>query len=727
MSTATFDVAYDAMDAFNEEATELLRKLDVGLNDLSGADEPTRSTLLRDMLRWLHTLKGAASVVGIDDVRQYVHWLEERMRAIQEGKQTPESLVEFASGLEDLHIIVQSRRKEGQAPKATKLLVAADESPAPSVTKKQNAELLRLRPEKVDALHALVGELVVTRLQYDAIARRMMDIRDQSNDLADELRAFGTFCAGLRKGMNPRSHAELLVRLGRVSESAASAARGTTSITREIGLLEAQSSSVSTSIEESIRELRLVPLGTFFEDFARIVREAARETGKEARLVTEAGSAEIDRSVMMRLRDALGHLVRNAITHGIEPREVRESFGKNPSGFVKLEGQCVRSRAVIRVIDDGGGVDIEEVRRKAVRLGILRENEALTEDGLLDVLTQPGFSTRESADGLAGRGIGLDVVAGAVRALDGHIEMTTRQGVGTIFTIEVPVTASTGLGLVVTVGDYSFGILLTHVERAIRVDPKDVHSVFDRDAVTLDGSPIGIVSLARLVGLSDTHLPTARSPAVVLRMGRQRIVVTVDDVPGDQTLIVKPLGRAFAAAPHLSGAAVQPDGSMLPVLHVPALFARASALKAVGVTAPAHRLASIPGQTTQRQRSILVVDDSMTIRTLLRNILRTDNYDVMVAHDGKAAMEALANMPQCDLVITDLEMPRMDGAELCHTIRRSAHAHVPIMVVTSVGGAAEKRRALEGGADAYIIKSEFEQARFLDVVARLSGKAGRFG
>lgn len=739
--SSPYDLGDEAIDAFNEEAAELLRNLDVGLNDLPSVDDQTRHALGRDMLRWLHTLKGAASVVGLDDLRQYVHRLEERMRAIHESKDllNAERLAEFAHGVEDLHIMVQHLRPEPPPPvsfepahiapivSAPKPVVVIEELPAQAAAKKPNAELLRLRPEKIDSLHALVGELVVTRLQYDALARRMVEIRDQSSDLTGELRSFTAYCAGLRSSMSARGHAELLARLSRISEAAMSSARDTSSLTRELGLLEAQSSSVSSSIEDGIRELRLVPLNAFFEEFARNVREAARETGKDARLLADAGSAEIDRAVMMRLRDALGHLVRNAITHGIEPRDVRLARGKNPSGLVKLEGHCARSRAVIRVIDDGGGIDVEQVRRKALRMGILHENELVSDDTLLDILTQPGFSTRETADGLAGRGIGLDVVAAAVRTLDGHIEMTTERGVGTTFTIEVPVTAATGLGLVVKVREHSFGILLTHIERALRIDPKDVQSVLNRDAVILDGGPVSIVPLAQLVGLSGARLPTERTPAVVLRMGKQRLIVTVDDVPGDQALVVKPLGRAFANAHYLSGAAVQPDGSTLPVLHVPALFTRATA--SVGSTnttsIPPRPLKSTPAVVAPaNQRSVLVVDDSMTIRTLLRNILRADNYEVTVAHDGKAGFDTLMSMPRCDLVITDLEMPRMNGVELCRAIRGSSHAQVPVMVVTSVGEPVEKRRALEAGADAYIIKSEFEQARFLDVVARLSGGSG---
>ncbi|HRI64333.1 MAG TPA: ATP-binding protein, partial [Polyangium sp.] len=538
MSTGMFDLGAEAIDAFNEEAAELLRNIDVGLNDLPSVDEQTRHTLGRDMLRWLHTLKGAASVVGLDDIRHYVHGLEERMRAIHENKESLDVLLlaEFASGIEDLHIMVQRLRQGGDdlplppppiveipkapaAPAPAAKPVVQVEEPGQTAKNKPTNELLRMRPEKIDALHALVGELVVTRLRYDAILRRMVEIRDQSADLASELRSFAAYCAGIRTAMEARNHQELMTRLGRVTEAASVSAREASGITREIGLLEAQSSSVSTSIEDGIRELRLVPLNAFFEEFARTVREAARETGKDARLLADAGSAEIDRAVMMRLRDALGHLVRNAITHGIEPRDVRIALGKNPSGLVTIEGHCARSRAVIRVSDDGGGIDIEQVRRKALRLGILRENEALSEDSLLEILTQPGFSTRDSADGLAGRGIGLDVVAGAVHALDGHIEVTSQRGVGTTFTIEVPITAATGLGLVVKVGPHAFGILLTHVERALRVDPKDIQVVFHREAVLLDGSPISIVPLAQLVGLPGARLPAERTAAVVLRLG----------------------------------------------------------------------------------------------------------------------------------------------------------------------------------------------------------------
>jgi len=717
----------EAQAAFFEEAAELLQSIEVGLNGLLGASGEARDALLRDVMRWLHTLKGAASVVGLEDVRSYVHMLEERMRSVQEGRGEldAEALAEMSAGIEDVHVAVQ-RFSPSRA-----LVAIAEEAPESaadgSAAWRSTADLLRVRPEKVDALHALVSELVVTRLQYVELARRMREIRDESSEAAGELRSFAGYCASLSNVMPARVHAELVSRLRRVSDATTNFAQGTGVLAREFGMLEAQASATSTSIEDGIRELRLVPLSTFFEEFTRVARETARETGKEVRLEVDAGSAELDRAVMMRLRDSIGHLVRNAVFHGIEAPMEREARGKPRTGVLRLEGRCERSRAVLRVIDDGAGIDREGVFEKAGRIGHAAGGVALGDDALLEVLAHPGFSTRETADALAGRGIGLDVVANAVRALDGILELSTTPGSGTVFTIEVPVTASTGIGLVAMVGQHAFGILLSHVERAIRVGAEDITPLLEQDTVTLEGAPVAVVPLGKLVGLSEAELPRRRGPALILRMGKQRLVVTVDDVPGEKAFVVRPLGRAFANASHLSGAAVEPDGSTLPVLHVPALFARAAALTGSGgVRTPPREVApSIRPPPPNEACSVLVVDDSMTMRTLLRNILRADRYDVTVAHDGKAALEALASMKRCDLVITDLEMPRMNGGELCRAIRRSAHAQVPVMVVTSVGDPEEKRRALESGADAYMVKSDFSQGRFLETVARLSGGAGR--
>ena len=728
----------EALSVFTDEAAELLRSLDLTLNELFGADEADRTRLFRDMLRALHTLKGAAAVVGKEDIRRHVHELEETVRKLSDGEVPLDALAtqELSSGVEEVHLAVMrmlgARDEEPVQPATPALVVASPPPAAPAVPavpapsparSSARGDFLRLKPEKVDSIHALVGDLVVARLQYQALSRRMATLRDRTTEATGSFRSLAAHIAGLRGALPARAHAELTARVTAMGSLLSDVTRETSAVAGDFPMLQAHATAVSTSLEEGIRDLRLMPLSSFFEDHAKVVRETARETGKEARLLVQAGGAEVDRHVLVRLRDALSHLVRNAVVHGIEAQELRESQGKSACGIVRLEGHIDGSRAVLRIADDGAGIDREAVRRKAVRLGLLRPDEALREEALLDILTQPGFSTRDAADALSGRGIGLDVVAAAVRDLDGHMEVSSAPGVGTVFTIEVPVTAVAGMGLLVKVGEHAFGILLSHVERAIRVGPDDIRVLESHETVKVGDDLLSIVPLGALVGLPGSQLPAEKAPAVVLRMGKQRLVVTVDDVPGDQALVVKPLGRAFAGATHLSGGAVQPDGSVLPVLHVPALFLRAAG---AARARPSSATPSLPPPLRRHEETaILVVDDSMTMRTLLRNILRADHYEVQVAHDGKAALDVLDSMPRCDLVVTDLQMPRMDGVELCAAIRRSSRAHLPVMVVTSVGDANEKRLALESGADAYVVKADFEQSRFLELVARLSGGPGR--
>jgi chemotaxis protein histidine kinase CheA len=719
---ANGSLAGQALAAFTEEAVELLREIELSLNDLLGADDAARPKVFRDLLRLLHTLKGASAVVGQEDIRYYVHALEERVHNISAGEEPldAEATQQIAAGLEDLHFAVMELAREEVPGKVGAR--AGEEMATPSIGPahaRSSSELVRLKAEKIDAIHTLVGDLVVTRLQYEGIARRMAALRDQATEALGALRSLSAFVSGLRGALPVRAHVELSSRVSASSTLVSDLSRGMSATAGELPVLQAQATAVSASIEEGIRELRLMPLAVFFEDYAKVVRETAREAGKEARLDVHAAGAEIDRAVLLRLRDALGHLVRNAVVHGIEPPSIRNGLGKNSCGVVRLEGHCERGRAVIKIIDDGAGIDLARVRRVAARAGLLRSEEPLREQGLVELLTEPGFTTRDTADGLAGRGIGLDVVAGAVRELDGSLQISTTEGAGTVFTLSVPIRASTGHGLVVEVREHAFGILLSHVDRAIRVRPEDVRAIESHDTVMVGDDPLAVVPLGSLVGIEGACLPTQKAPGVVLRMGKQRLVVTVDDVPGDQALVVKPLGRAFAGAQHLTGAAVQPDGSVLPVLHVPALFARAAG--GVRARAPQMRPIAPTPLRVREELSILIVDDSMTMRMLLRNILRADRYEVAVAHDGKAALEVLSAMPRCDLVVTDLQMPRMDGVELCRAIRRSAWGQVPIMVVTSVGDEDEKRRALESGADAYVIKSEFKQARFLEQVAHLIG------
>jgi len=703
--------ALQIWETFLEEAGELLRRIDELLNHCAQLEPSGRGVLWLELRRALHTLKGAASAAGAARIKEAAHALEDRV-----GLESPAD-AQMIGGLVDavaeLRCMLMSAASAGFTDTAFEKVEPREASEA-APTFSGDGEYLRMRPERIDALHTLASELMVTRLQHIGLAERLLVLRDQAEEAQ---RLFRQLDAELRHRHGKSCALEwedLLVRRTSVASILAEMAHGIDALSRELPTLNEQASVISANLEDGIRDLRLMPLQPFLRDYAQVVREAARESGKQAALVVQAEGAEIDRSVLLRLREPLLHLVRNAVVHGLEPKEQRLLHGKSETGRVLLEARALGPRVVICVSDDGRGVDIAAVRRKAQALHLPDPGDELSQEALLDLLSHPGFSTWEEADGLAGRGIGLDVARAGIQSLGGTLALHNRPGLGCTFTIEVSVSASTNIGLLLRVHDEYYGVLLNQIERVLRIAAEDLRSCEGRDVVDFNGSPIAAVTLAELLGLPASPVPAGRRPAVVLNLGKQRLVLIVDDIPGEQAMVIKPLGPAFSGAQLFLGGALQADHSIVPVLQV-------SALCDYAADRPSRSGSLGPAQRSSREPiSVLVVDDSLTIRTLLRNILATAGYQVTVAHDGKSALEELDRLPRCSLIITDLQMPRMDGTALCRAVRSSSRPHLPILIVTSVGDEEEKRQALAAGADGYVVKAEFEQGRFLNLVAQLS-------
>jgi CheY-like chemotaxis protein len=371
----------------------------------------------------------------------------------------------------------------------------------------------------------------------------------------------------------------------------------------------------------------------------------------------------------------------------------------------------VGTHVIVRVRDDGRGVDVRRVREKARLL-----NLPDTED-VLELLTHPGFSTRESADDLAGRGVGLDVVATIVRGLDGQLELTNQPGQGCEFSLRVPIRASNAMGLLLNAGGASFGIVLSSVERVMQIAWEELQQVEGKPAMRMDDEMVAVVELAELLGVPADENPPARVALVVLRQARRRLALVVSDIPSEQALLIRPFGRAFRNAELFIGGAVQADHSVVPVLSTATLFARASRTGAGKGQLVRTRPLAVARKTSDLRA--LVVDDSITMRTLLRNVLTAAGYQVSVAEDGLSALNLLRQRADFNIVVTDFQMPRMDGVELCRSIRALESVYVPIVMVTSVDDPEEKSRALSAGADAYVVKSTFEQTSFLKRVDTL--------
>jgi two-component system, chemotaxis family, sensor kinase CheA len=721
------DLPDEVMAIFRGEASDLLHRALAALNRAANAQGADRQKQIKEIGRLLHTLKGAAAAVGHEPIQSRTHSLEDRILELPADApaQAFSSLFAALEGIEQLMAGTAPAAQEAQAlpapvrehePPRLQHRSAPERSPAQhallsdadSDAKPAYAEWLRIAPERVDQLHAQLGELTLARLQNDHLVDRMIHIRKSAAESMTRQRDLARMLTELRKELSPESYRRLRLSTQALAHGWNGVFEGLQVACRDARVLQTQSSVLSRGVEESIQDLRLMALTPFFEGFAKSARESARRAHKQVRFHVQAEGAEVDRTVLTRLSEALLHLVRNAVVHGIEPANERVAQGKASEGNLTLEAWADGTHAVIRVIDDGAGVDVQRVQAKARALGLTASED------VLDTLTHPGFSTRDSADELAGRGVGLDVVAHIVRELDGSLELFSERGRGTTFTIRVPIAASTIMGLILEVGAKRFGVMLSAVESVIRPALSDIQRVEGRAAVRVGDEMVAVVTLAELLGIEEQAL-SARVPVVILQQARRRLGLLVGEIPGEHPLVVRALGRAFRGLDMFVGGAVQPDHSVVPVLNTSALFARAARTTR---STTLQKAQLVPARTND-QLHALVVDDSITMRTMIRNVLSAAGYHVVVAEDGKAALATLEQMPECHIVVTDLQMPRMDGIELCRAIRGREGPYVPIVMVTSVDDDSEKSRALSAGADAYVVKASFEQTSFLSRIDTL--------
>lgn len=711
------DAHDEVLATFREEAMELVRRVLAAFNRLANETGAARDKPRKEVERLIHTLKGAAAAVGNDAVKLRTHALEDRLAALPADARADafDALFHELEAIEELcsamgvakpaplavpshHAPELSARPEAAAPAA-----ANDAAPA-------YMEWLRVSPERIDQLHAHLGELTLSRLQNDELVQRMQQLRGAATKNMARQRELTRLLAELRPQLSSEAHQRLRLFARTLAQGWGGFLDDLSGSCREARVLQAQSSVVSQGVEESIQELRLMPLAPFFEGFARAARDAARHSDKLLRFHVRAEGAEVDRAVLTRLSDALLHLVRNAVVHGIESPERRLAAGKPREGNLTLEAWAAGTHAIIRVSDDGAGIDVERVEARARALGLSPS------EGLLYLLTQPGFSTRDVADELAGRGVGLDVVASLVRGLDGSLELSSERGAGTVFTVRVPIAASTAMGLVLLAGDQRFGVMLGSVERVLRPALSEIREIEGRPTLRIDDEMVAVVPLTELLGLPEDPPDQPLLPVIVLQQARRRLAISVRDIPSEQELVVRALGKAFRSMDLFLGGAVQPDHSVVPVLSTSALFARA----ARSVQRAASKRSYLREQPRPTHRAhALVVDDSITMRTMLRNVLSAAGYKVVVAEDGVAALTLLESMGECHILITDLQMPHMDGIELCAQVRARAGAYLPIIMVTSVDDDTEKKRALAAGADAYVVKAAFEQVAFLHRVDSL--------
>jgi two-component system chemotaxis sensor kinase CheA len=478
------------------------------------------------------------------------------------------------------------------------------------------------------------------------------------------------------------------------------------------------SSTLIDRLFDDMKKTLMFPFSSMLGLFPRLVRDLARTAGKQVELTIEGGEVEIGGLILEEMKDPLIHLVRNCLDHGIEMPAEREKKNKPACGKIKIGISSRDGKVEIEVCDDGRGIDAAKIKTLAVRNGGISREEV---DGLgareaLQLVFQSGMTTSPLITDISGRGLGLAIVKEKVKKLNGTVGVETRLDAGTTFRLVVPLTLARFKGTLVRVGEELFVLPSTHVERVARVKEEAIQTVENREMLSIEGQPVSLVRLGDVLGLKAAgRRPQgndAQVQVVVAASTEIRMAFRVDEVVCEQEVLVKPLGLPLARVRNIMGATVLGSGRVVPVLNMSDLFRTAVR------TAPSP--AGGPAEEPGKSSSVLVVEDSITARMLLKNILESAGYAVQTAVDGIDALTAL-KVRDFDVVVSDVEMPRMDGFELTASIRAEKKlSRLPVVLVTALETREDRERGIDVGANAYIVKSSFDQSNLLEVIDRLT-------
>ncbi len=752
---------------FRLEADEHLEAMSSGLIELENtpAGERRRETVEK-IYREAHSLKGAARAVNLAEIESVCHSLESLFAGLKSNRvaASPALFDLVHQALDALAGLLSADAQNGTRKPAIAALIhrlddaskglapaPVEPSPAPAPqdappssapagpaanagaraplpAHSPGSGTIRVHVAKLDSVMRQTEELFVPRL---AAGQHAIELRETGAALAAWKRA--------RARVQPafRSIERSLARTENTNDSVG----GRRELTKLLEYLEAENVFLRTiefrqaKLEKSaqhdhralsgmvdnllhdVKEMQMLPFSSLLDLFPRLTRELAREQGKQVKLVTRGGEIEIDRRILEEMKDPLMHLLRNCIDHGIEVPAVREQKGKQGHGTLTIAVSHQDSGKVeILVADDGTGIDVSKVKANACRLGLVSADELdkLDEPELLALIFRSGFSTSPIITDISGRGLGLAIVREKVDRMGGTIAVETRPDAGTTVRIVLPLTLATFRGVLVRAGDQLFIIPAASVERVTRMAETDIRTVENRETIPLGGQTVSLVWLSDVLELSRAKGESAdNAQAVVLGLGADRIAFRVDAVLAEQEVLVKGLGRQLARVRNVAGASVLGTGQVVPVLNVSDLMR--SALKSAAL----HGTLAAEKTAEGAKQSILVVEDSITSRALLKNILEAAGYNITTAVDGIDAYTTLKT-GTFDLVVSDVEMPRMDGFDLTARVRADKQmSGLPVVLVTALESREHRERGIDVGANAYIVKSSFDQSNLLDIIRRL--------
>ncbi|MGH7223321.1 MAG: hybrid sensor histidine kinase/response regulator, partial [Gemmataceae bacterium] len=733
---------FSMMDLFREEVRAHTSGLSDGLLRLES--QPTETQHLEPLMRAAHSIKGAARIVGVDLAVQLAHAMEDVFVAAQRGekhflptdidillrgtdvlaelaKLTGEDTSSWAAKHEAAignltnELRVMLTRREPVSPQ-----VKIGETPVPPQQKtgetpvQQAAEaVVRVTAQSLTRLMGLAGESLVQARWLQPFTTALLKLKKHHDHLAAVLDGLAS---------EPRSgHPD--ERSGSAAEARRQSALCRQSLAQCIAEFEdhaARAEDLNSRLYLEVIGSRMRPFADGVQGFPRMVRDLARFLDKQVRLDIIGQTTEVDRDILDTLEAPLTHLLRNAIDHGIEPPEERGAAGKAECAVLRLEARHRAGMLIISVEDDGRGIDLERLRSKIIERGLSRADlvSAMSESELLSFLFLPGFSTAAVVTEFSGRGVGLDVVHEMARKVGGSVHVTSHRGRGTTFHLQLPITLSVVRAVVVDIGGEPYAFPHNHIDRLVRLPRSRLASLENRQFVDVDGRNVGLVLAAQLFDAPAKVPEGDELPVLLVSDAAGQYGLIVDAFRGEQDLVVRPLDPRLGKVANVSALALLDNGIPVLIADVEDLIRSMDRFIQTGTLSrcEAKRTKAI------RRKRVLVVEDSITVREVERQILRQRGYDVTVAVDGQEGWNA-ARAEAFDLIITDVDMPRMNGLELVRAVRANAvMQEVPVIIVSYKDREEDRLRGLEVGANHYLTKSSFHDNTFLQAVLDLIGE-----
>jgi chemotaxis protein histidine kinase CheA len=757
---------------FKEETDERLQRLD--RNFVSLETNPDDENIIAEIFRDAHTLKGSAKMVGLFEINQIGHKMEDVLGKVKEkqipfttelsnvlfecldnikvlldaeikGQKANISLDGLLSRLEDAET-GNLKKKEGSITVSLpinlpeeKITVGADLCVYPngvsSINEKKESEIMpevsisvsaydeeetpreriqidetiRVAISKLDVLLNLTSEMVINKIRFNHLLETLKELKnltvtqlfffDQAKERMASVqeRTFPEFAQIDKLGQMIRERANELF--------------------KEYSGSTSRLSTVVSDLDHVVMDVRMLPVSTVFDTFPRLVRDLSREANKEVHLEIRGGDTGLDKMILEEIKDPLLHLIRNCIDHGIELPQDRINAGKMRTGKIILSAAHEAGRIVIRIEDDGKGIDSNKVKQSALHKKVItaQEAEKLSDKEALYLIFLAGFSTKEIITDVSGRGVGLDVVKKNIEKMKGTITVQSDLGKGTVFTMMLPLTLATIHAMIIRVGSEIFAIPTITIEETVRVELHDIKTVVDKDVIVVNGKHIPVVRLASALDLKSVGTKKAitdKLPIIILNVDEIRIGFLVDELISEEEVVIKNLGDYLKGIPNTAGATILGEGEVVIILNVSEMIKLAKSVKET------HLLEDIKDEQHPTY-SILVVDDASVLRELEKSMLETAGYAVDLAVDGVDGFEK-AKKKRYDLIVTDVEMPRMDGFSLTERLREDAYyKDVPVVIVTAREKEEDKKRGIDVGADAYIVKTSFDQSKLLDTVEQL--------